>query len=173
MRVLVEKRLQRLGRGWARERGEEKPVQKAGFHAYVLIYEICFSPSDLFHSVSQSLGLSMSTNDSILWNLEKWYRWSYLQSRNRVTEVGDKDIKGERRGGRNWEIGVNTYTLLCITSLSHVWLFTTSQTIACQAPLSMGFSRQEYWSELPCPSPGDLPNPETELGFPVLQAENW
>ena len=31
--------------------------------------------------------------------------------------------------------------------------------IACQAPLSMGFSRQEYWSQLPCPSPGDLPDP--------------
>ena len=35
-------------------------------------------------------------------------------------------------------------------------------TIACQAPLSMGFSRQEYWSWLPCPPPGDLPNPGTE-----------
>ena len=35
-------------------------------------------------------------------------------------------------------------------------------TVACQAPLSMGFSRQEYWSGLPCPPLGDLPNPETE-----------
>ena len=35
-------------------------------------------------------------------------------------------------------------------------------TVACQAPLSMGFSRQEYWSGLPCPPPGDLPNPGTE-----------
>ena len=41
--------------------------------------------------------------------------------------------------------------------LSHVWLFETPGTIACQAPLSMGFSRQEYWSGLPFPSPGDLP----------------
>ena len=37
------------------------------------------------------------------------------------------------------------------------------------APLSMGFSRQEYWSGLPVPSPGDLPNPETELRSPALQ----
>ena len=41
-------------------------------------------------------------------------------------------------------------------------LFVTPWTVVCQAPLSMGFSRQEYWSELPCPPPGDLPNPGTE-----------
>ena len=40
-----------------------------------------------------------------------------------------------------------------------------------QAPLSMGFSRQEYWSRLPFPSPGDLPNPEIEPGSPALQAD--
>ena len=46
--------------------------------------------------------------------------------------------------------------------LSHIWLFATSQTVARQAPLSMEFSRQEYWSGLPFPSPGDLPGSETE-----------
>ena len=46
--------------------------------------------------------------------------------------------------------------------LSHVQLFVTSWTVACQAPLSMEFSRQKYWSELPCPSPGDLPEPGIE-----------
>ena len=45
-------------------------------------------------------------------------------------------------------------------------------TVACQAPLSMGFSRQEYWSGLPFPSPGDLPNPEIEPGSPALQADD-
>ena len=44
-------------------------------------------------------------------------------------------------------------------SLSHVQLFATSWTVACQAPPSIGFSRQEYWSGLPFPSPGYLPNP--------------
>ena len=39
----------------------------------------------------------------------------------------------------------------------------TLWTVACHAPLSMGLSRQEYWSGLPCPAPGDLPDPETEL----------
>ena len=44
-------------------------------------------------------------------------------------------------------------------------------TVAYQAPLSMGFSRQEYWSGLPYPSPGDLPNPGIEPGSPALQAD--
>ena len=46
----------------------------------------------------------------------------------------------------------------------------TPGTIACQAPLSMGFPRQEYWSGLPFPSPGDLPYPGIELTSPALQA---
>ena len=56
-------------------------------------------------------------------------------------------------------------------SLSHVRLFVTPWTVAYQAPLSMGFSRQEYWSGLPFPSPGDLPDPGIELGFPALEAD--
>ena len=46
----------------------------------------------------------------------------------------------------------------------------SSWTISCQALLSMGFSRQKYWSGLPCPPPGDLPNPEIEPGSPVSPA---
>ena len=46
-----------------------------------------------------------------------------------------------------------------VKSLSHVWLFVTPWTAAYQALLSMGFSRQEYWSGLPFPPPGDLPDP--------------
>ena len=48
----------------------------------------------------------------------------------------------------------------------------TPWTVACQPPLSMGFSRQGYWSELPFPSPGDLPNPGIEPGSPALQADS-
>ena len=48
----------------------------------------------------------------------------------------------------------------CLLShFSSVWLFATQWTVARQAPLSMGFSRQEYWSGLPCPPPGELPDP--------------
>ena len=69
-----------------------------------------------------------------------------------------------------------THTRVCVHTcmLSHfsrVWLFATLWTIACQAPLSMGSSRQEYWSGLSCPSPGDLPSPGIKpmsLTFPAL-----
>ena len=48
----------------------------------------------------------------------------------------------------------------------------TLRTVACQAPRSMGLSRQEYWSGLPFPSPGDLPNWGTEPGSPALQTDS-
>ena len=53
-----------------------------------------------------------------------------------------------------------------VKSLSRVRLFATPWTVAYQAPPSMGFSRQEYWSRLPFPSPGDLPDPGIEPGSP-------
>ena len=55
-----------------------------------------------------------------------------------------------------------------VKSLSRGQFFATLRTIACQAPLSMGFSRQECWSGLPFPSPEDLPNPGIELRSPTL-----
>ena len=54
----------------------------------------------------------------------------------------------------------------------HVQLFATLWTVARQAPLSMGFSRQEYWSGLPFPFPGNLPDQRIEPGFPELQADS-
>ena len=52
-----------------------------------------------------------------------------------------------------------------------VRLLATLRTVAHQAPLSMGFSRQEYWSRLPFPSPGNLPNPGSEPQSPALQVD--
>ena len=54
--------------------------------------------------------------------------------------------------------------------LTQFCLFVTQWTVAHQAPLSMGFSRQESWSELPFPSPGDLPDPGIEPESPPLAA---
>ena len=54
--------------------------------------------------------------------------------------------------------------------LSRVRLFATPWTVVYQFPPAMGFSRQEYWSRLPLPSPGDLPDPGTEPRSPVFQA---
>ena len=66
-------------------------------------------------------------------------------------------------------------TSVCVheCELSHfspVSLSATPRTVACQASPSMGFSRQEYWSGLPCPPPGDLPDSGTEPMFPVASA---
>ena len=58
-----------------------------------------------------------------------------------------------------------------VKSLSHVWLFVTLWAVAYKASPSMGFSRQEYWSGLPFPSPGDLPNPGIEPGSPTLETD--
>ena len=59
-----------------------------------------------------------------------------------------------------------------VKSHSCVWLFATPWTVVCQAPLSMELSRQEYWSGLPFPSPGDRPNPGVEFESPTLQADS-
>ena len=58
-----------------------------------------------------------------------------------------------------------------VKSLSRVRLFATPWTVAYQASPSMGFFRQEYWTGLPFPSPGDLPDPGIEPGSPVLEAD--
>ena len=58
-----------------------------------------------------------------------------------------------------------------VKSFSRVRLFVTLWTVAHQAPSSMGFSRQEYWSGLPFPSPGDLPDPGIKPRSPALQAD--
>ena len=71
------------------------------------------------------------------------------------------------KGGFSAMINITSYGQqamhVCMqSSFSCVWLFATLWTIAHQAPLSMGFSRQEYWSGLPCPPPGTLPDPGIE-----------
>ena len=60
---------------------------------------------------------------------------------------------------------------MCAKSLC-VQLFVTLWTVICQAPLFMGFSRQEYWSGLPCAPPGDPPNPEIKPKCPALQVDS-
>ena len=61
--------------------------------------------------------------------------------------------------------------MLMLSRFSHVRLFATPWTVACKAPLSMEFSRQEHWSGLPCPSPADLPHPGIEPGSP--ESSEW
>ena len=65
--------------------------------------------------------------------------------------------------------------MVCCAMLSHFscfWLFATPWAIAHQAPLSMGFSRKEYWNGLPCPLPGDLPHPGIKPASSALQVDS-
>ena len=59
-----------------------------------------------------------------------------------------------------------------VSAHCHARLFATPWTVACQAPLSMEFFRQEYWSRLPYPPPGDLLNPGIEPASPALQVDS-
>ena len=68
-----------------------------------------------------------------------------------------------------FNLNLNSCVLSCC---SHVWLFVTLWAVASQAPLSMGFSRQEYWSGLPFPPPGDLLDPGIKPKSPALQVDS-
>ena len=67
---------------------------------------------------------------------------------------------------------VSCGALVSVSCFSCVWLFATPWTVACWGPLSMGFPRQEYWSELPFPSPGDFPDPGIKSWSPALQSDS-
>ena len=89
----------------------------------------------------------------------------YLEVKNtHLLEV--EKLKGGLR-----EIGNDAGQLVKVKSLSHLKLFATPWTVAYQAPPSMGFSRQECWSGLPFPSPGDLPDPGIKPRSPALQED--
>ena len=78
----------------------------------------------------------------------------------------------ERRFGIKKMLKRYSKVYLCSVTSVVSQLFVTLRTVACQAALSMGFSRQEYWSGLPCPSLGDLPNPGIEPVALALQADS-
>ena len=73
-------------------------------------------------------------------------------------------ISGQERRFHKW------FVLALVSEVAQ--LCPTTWTVAYQAPLSIGFSRQEYWNGLPFPSPGDLPDPGIEPGSPTLQADS-
>ena len=83
----------------------------------------------------------------------------FLQNNMREEEVSE--------GIDERKVVVETGQFVAVQLLGHVQLFATPWTVAHQAPLSMGFFRQEYWSGFPFPSPGDLPDPGVESTSPV------
>ena len=91
--------------------------------------------------------------------------------RNRDAGIEDKcEHRGEGEGGETGRLGLTHIPVCMLSRLSHVRLFATPWTAAHQAPLSMGFSRQEYWSGLPCPISGDF---QTQGLNPCLLHLHW
>ena len=99
--------------------------------------------------------------------------WGPLhQGITRQTDLGDQDETSEAKVEN---LVKRTFLRIKgneVKSLSRVRLFATQWTVAYQAPLSMGFSRQYYQSGLPFPSPGDLPHPGIEPGSPALKVDS-
>ena len=109
------------------------------------------------------------------------FSWKYLNAMLLVIKYAHKSYKEQKE--YPWTnylttpktLGYNTSLPYCTSSVVLVAqsCLTLCDPMDCSLPgFSMGFSRQEYWSGLPFPSPGDLPNPATELGAPVLQADS-
>ena len=106
------------------------------------------------------------------WRPEEYIDWLLQLSPPGVIVIISSQGSGSKSGNRNEKkqtiLKILWSTISCF---SHVRLFANLWTIARQSPLFMGFSRQEYWSMLPCPPPGNLPDPglkPTSLTFPAL-----
>ena len=94
-----------------------------------------------------------------MWAIETILEYKVMLS-NKIKNQHSKRAQGSRTCF--WKIVVIVWSLSCVQLLKTPW------TVAPEAPLSMGFPRQEYRSGLPCPSPGDLPDPGTEPVSPAL-----
>ena len=87
-----------------------------------------------------------------------------------LTFIADGNVDGTAILEDSW--AVSYHTKVKVKLLSRVQLFATPWTVAYQVPPSMGFSSQDYWSRLPFPSPGDLPDVRIKPRSPALQADS-
>ena len=125
-------------------------------HAFFLVSYICvqISPLSMRTPVILDLEPTLTQSDHIItW----WMQRHYFQ------------IKSCPQGSA-WTWTWHGWRLCMLSHFGRVQLFETPWTVTCQDPLSMGFSRQEYWSGLSCPPPEALPDPGTEL---VSRAERY
>ena len=103
---------------------------------------------------------------------ETWCEISFLRGWASIWRLATEfSGKGHEMTDFRKSFGYKRSVNVNVKSLSRVQLFATLWTVAHQAPPPVGFSRQEYWSGLPFPSPGDLPDPEIEPRSPALQAD--
>ena len=110
---------------------------------------------------SQNPGQSDSVNAFVSWSISGKEGREYLC-----------DTRGRWNNNNSIKSGVCVCVCVCVCQLlSRVRLFATPWIVACQTPLSIGLSRQEYLSEQPHPSPRDFPDPGIKRGSPALQAD--
>ena len=108
----------------------------------------------------------------------KTLEWAAIPSSGRSSWPSTEPARLLMAGGffttsTTWEAQILVCMHACLLSCySPVWLFVTQWPIALQAPLSMRFSRREYWSGLPCSPPGALPHPGIEPLSPALQVDS-
>ena len=93
-------------------------------------------------NISESKSMYTNAHSSIIYDSQRWKQPKYPTT--------DEWI--------HYYCSISTHAVCVLNSFSCVWLFVTLWTVACQALLFMGFSRQEYWSKLVCPPPGNIPD---------------
>ena len=106
-----------------------------------------------------------------MWITANWKILKEMRIPDHVTHLMRNLHAGQEATVRTGHGETDWFQIGKVKSLSRVLLFATPWTVAYQASLSMGFSKQECWSGLPFPSPGDLPHPGIEPGCPALQAD--
>ena len=123
--------------GYQRGKRQGRNKQEFGMNIYTLLY------------------IKQITNKDLLYSTQYF-----------VIASNRKEFKTEYEYAYTYIYIKYTYTCICACQLvSYVLPFATPWTVAHQTPLSMGFSRQEYWSRQPVPSPGDLPSPRSNSGL--------
>ena len=137
------------------------------------------SPLDWGANLPHSGPVTKNVNDW-LWNSQWWMLLSFSLFSSKVppnflfslkmpTPPPEKYLRAKWGYGERTD-NVDTYVCAHAQPLSRVWLTATPWTVAHQGPLSMGFSRQEYWNAFPFPPPGHLLNPGIEPASPVSPA---
>ena len=146
------------GRDWGQEEKGTTEEEMAGWHHWLNESEFEWTPGVGVGQGGLACCNSWGRKES---DTTERLNWTEPIKIPQSLELGIKSSFLEvQKKGENWKW------------FGRTWFFVTPWTVAHQAPLSMKFSRQEYWSRLPFPSPGDLPDPGITPGSPVLQANS-
>ena len=179
--------LQKTQDSWIRDKGRFTHVWHSGQHVWKFLWLTSPPPSlpntmkvmqvDFCtcnrYAADPKKGLGVDELCGDRWQTPRKWRAKLQNVQREIEQVKDRDIF-KMRGleflttiwmSKQWSL---TWKRVKLKSLSRVWLFATPWTVAYQDPQSMGFSRQEYWSGLPFPSAGDLPDPGIKPASPVL-----